>query len=293
MGLSSLHLDAFYAAAKALNFSQAAKELHITQSALSQRIKSLEEELGLTLFVRMPRGVALTEAGTRLLRYCQARNSLEKELLEELTGTDSGGLGGQLRIGGFSSVVRSVLVPALSPLLRENPNVQAHFQNAEMRELPEMLLTGQVDFIVTDCEVHRADLISESLGEEEYVMVDSRDFPVPHEIYLDHDPEDRITAQFFAHNSKGVHSYKRSFMDETYAICDAAALGLGKAIVARHLIRGDDRLVIVDGYRSMFVPVMLHYLQHPFYTALQKRVLEELKSRCPTLLAQNSEPNAQ
>ena len=44
MGLSSLHLDAFFAAAQSLNFSQAAKELHITQSALSQRIKALEEE---------------------------------------------------------------------------------------------------------------------------------------------------------------------------------------------------------------------------------------------------------
>ena len=89
MGLSSLYLDAFFAAARSLNFSLAARELHITQSALSQRIKGLEEELDLTLFVRLPRGVQLTDAGTRLLRYCQARFSMEQELLEQLTGKSS------------------------------------------------------------------------------------------------------------------------------------------------------------------------------------------------------------
>lgn len=67
MSLSSLHLDAFFTAAQLLNFSQAAKQLHITQSALSQRIKALEEDLSLRLFVRKPRGVELSVAGERLL----------------------------------------------------------------------------------------------------------------------------------------------------------------------------------------------------------------------------------
>ena len=63
MSLSSLYLDAFVGVAKAESFSGAAKGLHITQSALSQRIKNLEDELGLTLFLRMTSGVRLTEQG--------------------------------------------------------------------------------------------------------------------------------------------------------------------------------------------------------------------------------------
>jgi DNA-binding transcriptional LysR family regulator len=62
------------------------------------------------------------------------------------------------RLGGYSSVVRSVLMPALAPLLRTNPNIRHNFQNAEMGQLPELLLTGQVDFIVMDTEIHRADI---------------------------------------------------------------------------------------------------------------------------------------
>jgi DNA-binding transcriptional LysR family regulator len=288
MGLSSLHLDAFFAAAQSLNFSVAARELHITQSALSQRIKALEEDLSLTLFVRLPRGVQLTEAGERLLRYCQARHSLERELLEQLTGHGQRGLGGVLRIGGYSSAVRSVLMPALAPLLRDNPRIQPHFQNAEMRELPDLLVTGQVDFIVTDSEVHRADFETVPLGEEEYVLCDSVEHPVTEQIYLDHDPSDPITNQFLGRGGRAIPEYRRAFMDEVYAIIDGVALGLGRAVVPRHLIERDPRIVVVAGYPPMRAPSLLHYHRQPFYTELHQRVLAILTERCPALFGGRS-----
>lgn len=284
MGLSSNHLDAFFAAAQSLNFSAAAKQLTITQSALSQRIKALEEELGLTLFMRMPRGVQLTEAGQVLLRYCQTRFSLEHELMGQLTGRAEEGLGGILRIGGYSSVVRSVIMPALAPLLRANPNIQPHFQNAEMRHLPEFLLTGQVDFIVTDDELHRPDLQTVELGQEEYVMVESIEHETRRDVFLDHDPADEITQQFLSRQSANVHDYRRAFMDEIYAIIDGVALGVGRAVVSRHLVGKDERLRIVDGHRSMFVPVLLHFPRQPYFTELHKTVIRELEERCPALL---------
>jgi DNA-binding transcriptional LysR family regulator len=284
MGLSSLHLDAFFAAAQSLNFSQAAKELHITQSALSQRIKALEEELDLTLFMRMPRGVQLTEAGQTLLGYCQARFSLEQELMMRLTGKAADGLGGVLRIGGYSSVVRSVLMPALSNLLRSNPNVQPHFQNAEMRHLPDMLFTGQVDFIVMDSEVHRADVETVELGQEEYVMVESVDHQLNRPIYLDHDPDDTITERFLSSQTGKPTEYRRAFLDEIYALIDGVALGLGKAVISKHLIVSNPRIRTVSEYRSMFVPVLLHFHKQPYFTELQKAVIRELKTRCPPLL---------
>jgi DNA-binding transcriptional LysR family regulator len=285
MGLSSLYLDAFFAAARSLNFSLAARELHITQSALSQRIKGLEEELDLTLFVRLPRGVQLTEAGTRLLRYCQARFSMEQELLEQLTGRSAKqGLGGVVRIGGYSSIVRSILMPALGAILRENPHVQVHFQSAELRELPDLLLTGNVDFIVTDSPLHRADVETVQLGQEECVMAESAEHGAADGVYLDHDPDDPTTAKFFSMQSGTLPEYRRSFMDETYAIIDGVALGLGRALVSRHLIASDPRIRVVPGYRSMFVPVLLHYHKQPFYTALQRAAIRELQERCPALL---------
>ncbi len=284
MSLSSLHLDAFFAAAQSLNFSQAARDLHITQSALSQRIKALEEDINLTLFVRMPRGVQLTEAGERLLRYCQARNSLEEELLEEMTGNKQDGIGGHLRIAGYSSVVRSVLIPALHPLLMEHPNIQPTFQNAEIRNLRDMLLTGMVDFVVSDSEFHRNDLECLRLGSEEYVLVQSKRYPPKREVYLDHDAEDRITQQFLAHQDRAIPSYRRAFMDEIYAIIDAAAMGLGKAVVSRHLITSHPDVEVVPDHKSMHVPVFLYFHRQPFYTDLHQAVVARLTEACPGLL---------
>jgi DNA-binding transcriptional LysR family regulator len=284
MGLSSLHLDAFFAAARSLNFSQAAKELFITQSALSQRIKALEEQLDLTLFVRLPRGVQLTDAGERVLRYCQTRSSLELELVEHLKGSRTGGLGGQLRIAGYSSVVRSVLMPALAPLLRAHPNVQAHVQSAEMRHLPDLLVTGNVDFVVTDGPIARADVETIALGEEEQVLCDSVAHPVEREVYVDHDPNDPTTYKFLAAQPGPMPEYRRAFFDEIYGLIDAIALGLGRAVVSRHLIRDDPRIRVVTSARSVVGPVLLHYHKQHVYTALQRAATEELRARCPALL---------
>lgn len=285
MGLSSLQLDAFFAAARALNFSQAAEELHITQSALSQRIKALEDDLGLTLFTRLPRGVQLTEAGARMLRYCQARSSMEGELVEQLTGK-AGGLGGILRIAGYSSIVRSVLIPALAPLLRDNPNVQAHLQSAEIRELPELLLTGNVDLIVTDTPIQRADIETVELGEEEYVMCQAAKGTTA-ERYLDHDPSDTTTHRFFAAQSRNVPEYQRAFLDETYAIIDGVAAGLGKAVLSRHLIARDKRIEVLGKLKSMRAKVLLQHHKQPHYASLHTATVSLLAAKCPGLLKTN------
>jgi DNA-binding transcriptional LysR family regulator len=157
-----------------------------------------------------------------------------------------------------------------------------------MRELPELLMTGQVDFIVTDAEVHRADIESARLGEEEYVMVVRRDEgpddPARH-VYLDHDPDDPITQQFLSRQSGKVPEYRRGFMDEIYAIIDGIVLGLGRAILSKHLAIKHPALEIQPGYKSMFVPVYLHYHKQPYYTQLHKRVVDELRTNCPRLLS--------
>ncbi|MFM6929076.1 MAG: LysR family transcriptional regulator, partial [Bdellovibrio sp.] len=117
MSLSSIQLDAFIAVAKVQSFSGAAKILNITQSALSQRILNLEAEIGSTLFIREPMGIRVTELGQRLLRYCQMKDSLEAEFMSDIGLSKGKELGGLIKIGGFSTVVRSVLIPSVQSIL--------------------------------------------------------------------------------------------------------------------------------------------------------------------------------
>ncbi|MCK5200360.1 MAG: LysR family transcriptional regulator, partial [Spirochaetales bacterium] len=150
MSLSSLQLDAFVATAKSLNFSRAAESLFITQSALSQRIKNLELTIGATLFIRDPSQIKITEIGEKLLRYCQTKDSMEDELLFNLTSSESGELAGIVRIGAFSSILRSVVIPSMSSLLRQNPKVQCDFVHEETPGLPALLERSECDFIILD-----------------------------------------------------------------------------------------------------------------------------------------------
>src|SRR5262245_23144064 len=73
------NLSTFLAVAKTLSFSQAAQMLDYAQSTVTVQIQALEEELGVPLFDRLGRRVALTEAGNQLLWYAQKFVELEKE----------------------------------------------------------------------------------------------------------------------------------------------------------------------------------------------------------------------
>src|SRR5688572_27788294 len=176
--VSNLGLDAFLEVAQELSCLRAAKRVHVTQSALSQRVRKLEEEMGTRLSTRLPREAKLTAAGERLLRYCQTRAHLELELRSDL-GAEGNVLAGSVRLAGYSSVVRSVLLPAVAPLARANPRIEIQLFNREMRDLPGMLRRGEADYIVLDYEWQHAGVQAVKLGVEEYVLVESRKYPAP------------------------------------------------------------------------------------------------------------------
>lgn len=209
---------------------------------------------------------------------------MEEELLDEITGQKQEGIGGQLRIAGYSSIVRSVLMPAISPLLAQNPRIQPHFQNVETPSLPGMLTSGVVDFVVSDSEFHRREFESIQLGSEEYVLVQSKTTLPACDVYLDHEPGDQTTHRFLTHQDAPVPQYRRAFMDEIYALIDAARSGIGRAVVSKHLVGNHSDLEVVSGYKSMMVPVYLYYHQQPIYSALHKAVVQALVDSCAGLL---------
>jgi DNA-binding transcriptional LysR family regulator len=283
MSLSSINLDAFFAVAQQLNFSKAAKTLFVTQSALSQRIKQLEEDLGLTLLVRNPRAVSLTAEGERLLRYCQIRTTLESEVLSELKG-DRGSLGGALKIAGFSTVLRSIVIPCISPLLRNHPQITPFIYNAEIRELTELLIRGEAHYIIMDQEVDRNGLGSTKIGEEQNVLVQSNSHSDVPEVYLDHDPDDQTTYSFLKLQGQKNPKFRRAFFDEIYSVIDGVAEGVGKAVVPKHLAVADSRLKIASGKKSLKVPWYLVYCEQPVETNLHKAVLQAFKIGVPKIL---------
>lgn len=284
MAFVSSQLDAFSAVVELGSFSKAAKKLFLTQSALSQRILNLEGTLNTALLIRDPKGLRLTTAGSELLRYCQVRENLEEEVLKKISSASTT-TSGVIRIAGFSSVMRSVIMPSLKDLLYKNSEIHIELINTEIRELPSMLTNNQVDFIVTGQEPFRREIESHHIGDEINVLISKANEAKIRNlnIYLDHDEEDTVTEKFLRQNPNLDINYDRRFLDEVYGLIDGVKLGWGKAVVPRHLVR-KERSLKVEELNPLIMPVHLQYFRRPFYGELHKRVVSEITSNAPRIL---------
>lgn len=258
MPLASRRLEAFHAVARARSFSGAARGLGVTQPALSQRVRLLEEEFGRPLFARGPGGVVPTEAGRRLLRYCEAQRALEDELVDDLSPAPGAGFGGTVRVAGYSSVVRSAVLPALAPLFREHPRLRAEVSVREMRELAVVLESGAADFVLLDRAHEAQGLEHELLGHEELVLVESSLYRARDGVYLDHDQDDQTTLRFLRQRRALPRRVERSFFDDVYGVLEGVAQGFGRAVVPRHLLSPSLPVRQVPGVRPARAPVVLH-----------------------------------
>lgn len=275
MSLSSLSLDAFYICAQLGHFTKAADRLGITQSALSQRIKNLEDDLGLTLMIRDRAGLKLTESGEKLLRYCQTKEALEQETLSHLKAPSrEEKMQGLIRIGAYSSVTRSLVLPALKKLVRKHP-VQVKVVTRELYELPKLFQAGEIDFMILDHSFDKNGVVAETLGVEKSVLVQKKDYQGP-DVFLDHDEEDTTTLNFF--KGKNRSQLQRHYLDDVYGVMDGVRMGWGRAVLPFHLIQDDSSLEIVDSKRTLQNPVILHFYEQPFYTKLHQEVRLHLKS---------------
>ena len=139
----------FYHVAVTLSFSEASKQLFISQSAVSQSIKVLEKKLNQPLFIRSTKKVQLTPEGEILLKHIEPAMNLikkgENQLLEAHTLN-----GGQLRIGASDTICRYYLVPYLNRFHKEFPNIHIKVINQTSIECARFLENGQADFIIAN-----------------------------------------------------------------------------------------------------------------------------------------------
>ena len=139
----------FYHVANTLSFSEASKQLFISQSAVSQSIKVLEKKLNQPLFIRSTKRVQLTPEGEILLKHIEPAMNLirqgENQLLEANTLN-----GGQLRIGASDTICRYYLVSYLKDFHRRYPNVHIKVTNQTSIACAKLLESGHVDFAITN-----------------------------------------------------------------------------------------------------------------------------------------------
>lgn len=138
----------FYNVASTLSFSEASKLLFISQSAVSQSIKTLERKLDQTLFIRSTKRVQLTPEGEILLRHIEPAMNLIQRGEAQLI--DAASTGGQIRIGASDTICRYFLVPYLERFHKAFPNAHIKVNNQTSIKCMELLESGQVDLVVVN-----------------------------------------------------------------------------------------------------------------------------------------------
>lgn len=138
-------VEAFYWVASLKSISRAAEKLFLTQSAMSSRISTLEEELGILLLDRRDKQFKLTIAGARFLVYAQKLLDLQREVKAEM---GSGApMAVSMRIGAIESVLHSWLIPWLEKLRADHPGLELELTVETTPILLEQIERGTLDLV--------------------------------------------------------------------------------------------------------------------------------------------------
>lgn len=173
--MDPLALSTFVAVARRGSVSAAAEDLHTVQSNVTARIKQLEADLGVALFVRHSRGVVPTPAGERLLGYAQRFQALEAETRAALH--DDGELRGPLRLGTMETTAAVRLPPLLQRFHAAHPQVQLEVRTGTSAELLQQVQRHQLDAAFVAGPLDHPELDSRRVFREELVLVQAADSP--------------------------------------------------------------------------------------------------------------------
>lgn len=165
----------FYTVANTGNISKAARELYISQPAISKSIQKLEDSIGARLFERSSRGVTLTDAGALL--YTHVKSAFETLALGEDRLRRSIELGvGHLTIGVSSTLCKYILLPYLKEFIKENPHINISISCQSTNQTLHLLEEGKLDVGLIGKPAQLKNIDFYALREIEDIFVATRDY---------------------------------------------------------------------------------------------------------------------
>jgi LysR family transcriptional regulator (chromosome initiation inhibitor) len=280
------NLQAFMAIANAQTVHGAAKNLFITQTAVTQRLKSLEAELGVSLFVRSRRGMLLTTEGEILLRYCLSVESLSQETLSHIQKTGVHNYA-PCTISGPTSVLQGRVLPIIARLIKKFPAVLFGLRYQDDKDSITLLKNGTVQFAIVPNEWVTREMCSQALTPESYILVAShkwkerklRDIIIDERI-VDFNSDDLMTITYLRHfNLAKDLVFERYYANHPEAMLHLIKEGcaysvLEKTFAAPFLKNGE--LIALNQGKIYENPISLVWYERPTLPEYFKALLAEL-----------------
>ena len=175
--MTLLEYRIFHTVTQQGSFARAAQILHLTPSAISHAVSSMEESCGFSLFVRGKGGVSLTRSGEALYPVIRQVLSAD-EALTQTVGELKGVQRGKVRVGAFNSVCVAWLPQLVAEYRTKYPGVEIEIDQGTYDDVKEWLRTGQVDiaFLSSTC---REEFNLTELFREPLLCIVPQDWPEP------------------------------------------------------------------------------------------------------------------
>lgn len=178
--MNTTQIQYFITAARCLNFTEAASELHITQPALSKQIHSLEKELNMVLFLIHRKNISLTPAGKVLLQELPLFEDHYEDILHKARIAHEGMIG-EVRMAILEGqMVGKTFKDNFAAFVQEHTNISVKLLRASFKSIRNQLLEGEIDLAVTlemDI-VNHPELSYKVIDVSRAIVVVSKDHPV-------------------------------------------------------------------------------------------------------------------
>ena len=184
MHIDFLGIQAFVAVAECGTFGLAAARLHLTQAAISHRMRKLEESLGVQLIVRTSRGISLTQAGEAMLP--RARLSMVQLQESWALGRRHGQQApAWVSFACLPTVAGGALVDLLQQVKLEHPQLQVRVFDSSPSEILELVQAGTAAFGISIASVTAPGFASQTIGREPFVLACPKSHPLAQRTSVD------------------------------------------------------------------------------------------------------------
>lgn len=269
-------LKYFKVVAKMNNMTEAAKQLNISQPALSKAIASIEDELGVALFDRKGRQIYLNRYGELMLNYV---NSAVRELnegeriIKELIGVESGQV-------SFAITFPHVMPSLIQSYVALHPNIKLKQYQAVSERATQLILNNDVDFAISSSKIEHKDVIWEPIIQDDIYLTISKEHPFAQydTINLKQIKDERLIGQIEGYGfrdridyileQEGIVPNYQIEVEDSSAILKLVAMNIGVSFTPKQALRGLDEQIIaipIDNARC-YRMIGLSYKKAHYFT---------------------------
>jgi len=288
-------LRVFESVFRTKSMTHAARELHLTQSGVSQHIKALEDVLELKLFDRIKQKLVPTPAARELYKHTAKSFEDIETILSKLKKTDKE-LTGMVAIGLPIEFGNNIVLPLLNAFQKQHPKVRFKIRQGFPFEMNHLLLAGELDFAFVDSFAMDKGIHTEPVYDEVLELCVSKklglsqkpqtDFEFYEKLsYVDYQEEQSVLSLWMKHHTgqKGAELDVRVYVMDAQAVAKLILQGVGAGVLPGHLVdrlstTEEDLQVVKGSAKPLINTISIAYLEEKTLTPSAKAVLDTLKT---------------